>query len=104
MTMCSVVLLFGIAVILISARLALRGLDKDIILKAVVIPMTVMSAIFLVVAGYSDSQVAPAMGLLGTIIGYVLGSRAVDEGQPRDTKTQQPGGGRTEKPTDEIRA
>jgi len=45
-----------------------------VILKAVIIPMVVMSAVFLVVAGYDDQQIAPAMGLLGTVVGYVLGT------------------------------
>jgi hypothetical protein len=36
--------------------------------------MTIMSTIFLVVAGYNDRQVAPAMSLLGTVVGYVLGA------------------------------
>jgi hypothetical protein len=74
MTMCSAILLFGLVVILLGSRLALKNLDKDTILKIVVIPMAIMSAIFLVVAGYSDSQIAPAIGLLGTIVGYVLGT------------------------------
>ena len=51
-----------------------KKLDKEVILKAVIIPMVVMSAVFLVVAGYDDQQIAPAMGLLGTVVGYVLGT------------------------------
>jgi hypothetical protein len=74
MTMCSMVLAFGFIVIVISSWLAMKKVDKDAILKVVTIPMAVMLAVFLVVAGYSDSQIAPAMGLLGTIVGYVLGT------------------------------
>jgi hypothetical protein len=74
--MCSLVLIFGLIVIAISSALALKRIDKETILKVVVIPMAVMLAVFLVVAGYSDSQIAPAMGLLGTIVGYVLGARS----------------------------
>ena len=33
-------------------------------------------AIFLVVAGYSDQQIAPVIGLLGTIAGYLLGKES----------------------------
>jgi biopolymer transport protein ExbB/TolQ len=32
-----------------------------------------MMAVFLVVAGYTDTQIAPVMGLLGTVAGYLLG-------------------------------
>jgi hypothetical protein len=74
MTMCTAVLLFGAIVIALSSYLVTRSVDKDTVLKVTVIPMCIMSAIFLVVAGYSDSQIAPAMGLLGTVIGYVLGA------------------------------
>jgi hypothetical protein len=74
MTMSAIVLLFGLVTILIGAFLALRQLSQQTILKVVVIPMVVMAAVFLVVAGYSDQQMAPAMGLLGTVVGYVLGT------------------------------
>lgn len=74
MTMSSVVLAFGAIVIGLSAYLAIRQIPRDVILRIVVIPMAIMSALFLVVAGYDDSQIAPAMGLLGTIIGYILGT------------------------------
>jgi hypothetical protein len=90
MTMCSAVLIFGILVMALSTVLALKKLEKDTILKVVVIPMAVVSAIFLVVAGYDDRQVAPAMGLLGTIVGYVLGTARKDPAQD-DQK-----GGRTD--------
>ena len=35
--------------------------------------MVVTAGLYLIVAGYSDTQIAPMMGLLGTIIGYLLG-------------------------------
>lgn len=82
-SMCSIVLIFGLIVIAISSGLALKKIDRETILKVVVIPMAVMLAVFLVVAGYSDSQIAPAMGLLGTIVGYVLGTRKGATDEPR---------------------
>lgn len=74
MTMCSVVLCFGLLVIGAAAFLAARRLDQAAVLKLITIPMAAVLAVFLVVAGYSDSQIAPAIGLLGTIVGYVLGT------------------------------
>lgn len=92
MTMCALILVFGILVIAISSVLALKRLEQDVILKVVTIPMTVMSAIFLVVAGYSDSQVAPAMGLLGTIVGYVLGTTRSNATLDSRAKPPEPSG------------
>jgi hypothetical protein len=37
-------------------------------------PMVVASAVFLVLLGYSNEQMTPVIGLLGTMIGYILGS------------------------------
>jgi hypothetical protein len=88
MTMSSVVLLFGASIIAVSAFLALRRLSNDSILKVVVIPMVAMSAVFLVVAGYSDQQMAPAMGLLGTIVGYVLGSPRQPQGKEKTNEAE----------------
>lgn len=41
--------------------------------------LVIISGIFLITAGYSQAQVAPVIGLLGTIAGYLLGkSEKVD--------------------------
>jgi hypothetical protein len=52
--------------------------------RALIVITVVTAALILITAGYSDRQSAPAFGLLGTIIGYVLGRM----GQPRT----EPGG------------
>jgi hypothetical protein len=39
-----------------------------------IILTVVFSALFLIVAGYSERQTAPVFGLLGTIIGYLFGA------------------------------
>jgi hypothetical protein len=54
-----------------------KGRDMDAVLRVLGTLTIIIAAIFLVVAGYSDRQVAPAMGLLGTIAGYLLGRRDV---------------------------
>jgi hypothetical protein len=38
-----------------------------------IVIVVVVSSIFLLVMGYSEQQVAPAFGLLGTILGYMFG-------------------------------
>jgi hypothetical protein len=76
--MCSVLLVYSLLIIIVSAWLATKKLEKDTVLKAIVVPTVVVLAVFLVVAGYDDKQFAPVMGLFGTIIGYVLGSSRRD--------------------------
>jgi hypothetical protein len=43
-------------------------------LRLATMPMVIASAIFLVLLGFSNEQMTPVIGLLGTLIGYVLGS------------------------------
>jgi type IV secretory pathway VirB2 component (pilin) len=38
-----------------------------------IVIVVVVASIFLLVMGYSEQQVAPAFGLLGTILGYMFG-------------------------------
>jgi hypothetical protein len=51
------------------------------ILRLATMPMVITAAIFLVLLGYSNEQMTPVIGLLGTMIGYVLGS-ATARGTP----------------------
>jgi hypothetical protein len=45
-------------------------------LRALATILIITFAVFLIVAGYSDQQIAPAFGLLGTLAGYLLGKDA----------------------------
>lgn len=45
------------------------------ILRTFGILVIIFAAVFLVIAGYSDTQITPVIGLLGTIAGYLLGRR-----------------------------
>lgn len=73
MTMSGTVLLFGTLICVICAILLARGGNADTILRTFGTILIIISSLFLVVAGYSDQQIAPVMGLLGTIAGYLLG-------------------------------
>src|SRR5262249_53950171 len=57
--------------------------------RALIVVTVVTAALILVSAGYSDRQSAPAFGLLGTIVGYILGRM----GQARGNSGDPPGGG-----------
>jgi len=79
MTMSSAVLGFGVVVLVLVAALMKSGQDTDAILRTFGTILIIVGALFLVVAGYSANQVAPVMGLLGTIAGYLLGKKDSDK-------------------------
>jgi hypothetical protein len=80
MTVSSVVLVFGLLIMILATYLIKIGTSTDSVLKIFGTILIIISSIFLVVAGYGDNQIAPVMGLLGTIAGYLLG---------KDTKTKE---------------
>jgi len=73
MTISSVVLMFGLIVFFLLTYLIKSGKETEPLLKLFGIVLIIIAAVFLMVAGYSDKQVAPVIGLLGTIAGYLLG-------------------------------
>jgi uncharacterized membrane protein YfcA len=80
MTMSAVVLLFGIVVIAICAAL-MRGSrpSAEAVLRVFGTVLIIVGALFLVVAGYTDKQMAPVTGLLGTLAGYLLGKSPTEK-------------------------
>ncbi len=73
MTISAVVLVFGLLVILLATYLIKNGKNAEAVLRIYGTILIVVASVFLVVAGYTDTQIAPVMGLLGTIVGYLLG-------------------------------
>lgn len=73
MTISVSVLVFGFLVILLATYLIKVGKGTEPVLRIFGTILIVMFSVFLVVAGYTDTQIAPVMGLLGTIVGYLLG-------------------------------
>ena len=92
MTMSAAVLVFGLFVIFAASYLIQHGQTGQAILRIFGTIMILISALFLVVAGYDDTQIAPVLGLLGTIAGYLLGKDDV-------AGRSQPGGGDEATPT-----
>ncbi|MBD5803568.1 hypothetical protein AZOA_30090 [Azoarcus sp. Aa7] len=88
MTMSAVVLIFGIVVLVLCAGLMRSSRpSSEAILRVFGTVLIITGALFLVVAGYTDQQVAPVMGLLGTLAGYLLGKGSPNEpGPPRTDK------------------
>jgi zinc transporter ZupT len=75
-TMSSIVLVFGLLICVLVMMLMRQGRNADSVLKVMGTILIIISSIFLVVAGYTDTQIAPVMGLLGTIAGYLLGKNS----------------------------
>jgi hypothetical protein len=73
MTMSSIVLFFGLVVLGLSAWLVKSGQSATSVLRIFGTILVIVMATFLVVAGYDDKQIAAPLGLLGTIVGYLLG-------------------------------
>lgn len=82
-TLGGAVLLFGLLMSLIMGWLVKGGRPSDQVLRTFCVPLIVVAAVFLVVVGYNQDQIAPVIGLLGTIAGYLLGksNAPVDQSQ-----------------------
>jgi hypothetical protein len=71
-------LAFSLAVLIIFAYLIKRGTDVDALLRSFGTILIIIAAIFLTIAGYEEQQIAPVIGLLGTVAGYLLGQAKVN--------------------------
>ncbi|PSR15043.1 MAG: hypothetical protein DA408_16345 [Bacteroidetes bacterium] len=68
------VLVFGMIVILAQALIISRRQEPlSQSLKYLSITLIIVGSLFLVTAGYGNAQIAPIIGLLGTVAGYLLG-------------------------------
>lgn len=89
MTMSASVLLFGFLTLILASYVMRKGHPWEAVLKIFGMVLIIVMTVFLIVAGYDDKQVAPAMGLLGTIAGYLLG-KDVSKKAAADTGTAAP--------------
>ena len=72
-TLSIIILGFGLMVIMIVFFVGTRQPNPDGVFKLTTVTLVITSSLFLVIAGYSSEQIAPVIGLLGTIAGYLLG-------------------------------
>lgn len=79
MTISAALLVFGVVVLLLATYLIKVGKSSEAVLRIFGTILIIVIAVFLVVAGYSDTQIAPVMGLLGTIAGYLLGKESKEK-------------------------
>ncbi|VVB72466.1 Uncharacterised protein [uncultured archaeon] len=83
--LCLGVLVFGLILVIFTGIFALRkdtGWDQEAT-RVFTISVIVTAGLFLITAGYSDQQIAPMFGLLGTIVGYLLGKSPPSEQRPK---------------------
>ena len=67
----------GVLVILaLSFVLRAKAASADDAIRAYSITLIIVGTMVLICAGYSNDQIAPAMGLFGTVAGYLLGRKA----------------------------
>lgn len=71
-----VVLAFGLLVIGLETFIVFKfkgKIETSAVIQFLIVTLIITSTLFLITAGYGKDQIAPAMGLLGTIAGYLLG-------------------------------
>jgi hypothetical protein len=61
-----------------SAFLIHSGKGAESVLRIFGTILIIITSLFLVVAGYNNEQIAPVIGLLGTIAGYLLVKESKD--------------------------
>lgn len=83
-TMSLYVLAFGLILSLFAGIIAFKtkGWNREITNIFTVI-IIVTAGLFLMTAGYSNQQIAPMYGLLGTIVGYLLGKTRPSEDESK---------------------
>jgi hypothetical protein len=66
---------FGLATLSIVLLIFRNSIEKhaEQLIRFAIVVVIVVSTLVLITAGYSNEQVAPAFGLFGTIVGYILG-------------------------------
>ena len=93
-------LIIGFGVVVVTLLLwHMRGIKNrrsEDVSRSVIVVTVIVGSLILVTAGFSNDQIAPAFGLFGTIVGYILGRMSrTDTGE-----TELPGtsGGAVEAP------
>lgn len=85
-----IVLGFGAMVLGLEVFLVLkRKIKEDNLVKFIIVTLIITATLFLITAGYDNNQIAPAMGLLGTIAGYLLGKQEKESSDEKEDKPKK---------------
>lgn len=88
----SFVLALAVLVIALQFMLFIRRashFDSESIIRLMLITLIILVTAFFVAAGFDSKQIAPAIGLFGTIAGYLLGK---ESGRNETQSTRKNGG------------
>ena len=67
---------FGVLIVIaLSIFLRRTSASADDAIRGYGITLIIIGTMVLICAGYSNNQIAPAMGLFGTLAGYLLGRK-----------------------------
>jgi hypothetical protein len=81
------VLIFGFAVLLAEFLLLRKAkITAEEALRVYAVSLIIIGTLFAITAGFDSNQIAPAMGLFGTIAGYLLGKRVPPKGSDEEEK------------------
>jgi hypothetical protein len=74
----------GLAIIgaVILGLRRIHNVRSEDITRPVIVLTVIVGTLILVTAGYSNEQIAPAFGLFGTIVGYMLGRLSQSQVSP----------------------
>jgi hypothetical protein len=64
-----------IVIVALFFTLRSKQASADDAIRAYTVTLIITGTMVLICAGYSNDQIAPAMGLFGTVAGYLLGRR-----------------------------
>jgi|SRR5215510_3506984 len=71
------ILVFGLIVMLLIMKTLTdqtQNHEAGDVLRLFTVPLVIVAALVLVILGFSNQQMTPVIGLLGTLIGYILGT------------------------------
>jgi hypothetical protein len=76
-TLSILILIFGVAVLVLETVLLLKSkANPAYVFRTFAVTVILIGTLFVIAAGFGSEQIAPAMGLFGTIAGYLLGRHA----------------------------
>lgn len=86
------ILVFGLATIGIQYLLLRQVVGQHIseIYKLFTVTLIIIGTLLLISSGFSSQQISPALGLFGTIAGYILATTTADGKQKRQSRQDEP--------------
>lgn len=86
------IILFGVTVLALYIY-AIRNIQNrrpEDVSRALIVITVITGSLILITAGYTNEQIAPAFGLFGTVIGYMLGRMSNTPGPAPGTEPGAP--------------